>query len=49
MKHFKRRILDKENNDKHRVAIMVAHFVYLGNNERKEVNVFFEMYKSGQI
>ena len=40
MKYFQRRIYDKENNDKHIVALMVAHFVYLGNDKRKEVNVF---------
>ena len=40
MKYFQRRIYDKEHNDKHIVAFMVAHFVYLGNDKRKEVNAF---------
>ena len=38
---FKEEKYDKENNDKHVVAFVVAHFLYLGNNDGKEVNVFF--------
>ena len=38
---FKKEENDKENNDKHVVGLVVAHFVYLGNNDGKEVNVFF--------
>ena len=39
MKHFEGE-KESEVNDKHVVAFVVAHFVYLGNDE-KEVNVFF--------
>ena len=38
---FKEEVYDKENNDKHVVAFVVAHFLYLGSNDGKEVNVFF--------
>ena len=38
---FEEEVYDKENNDKHVVAFVVAHFLYLGSNDGKEVNVFF--------